>query len=93
MLVTLSGMVIEVSPLQSEKALSPILVTLSGMVIEVSPLQSEKALSPILVTLSGMVIEVSSLQYWKAESAIPRVPCLIDAVLMLVSASITQPST
>ncbi len=39
MLVTLSGMVIEVSPLQSEKALSPMLVTLSGMVIEVSPLQ------------------------------------------------------
>ena len=39
MLVTLSGMVIEVKPLQPEKAHSPMLVTLSGMVIEVKPLQ------------------------------------------------------
>ena len=37
MLVTLSGMVIEVKPLQPEKASSPMLVTLSGMVTEVIP--------------------------------------------------------
>ena len=43
MLVTLSGMVIEVKPLQPRKAPSPMLVTLSGMVIEVKPLQPEKA--------------------------------------------------
>jgi|GEM_PF-2989877 hypothetical protein len=36
MLVTLSGMVIEVRLLHLEKAEFPILVTLSGMVIEVS---------------------------------------------------------
>jgi hypothetical protein len=39
MLVTLSGMVIEVKPVQPEKAEAPILVTLSGIVIEVKPVQ------------------------------------------------------
>ena len=43
MLSTLSGMAIEVKPLQPEKAELPMLVTLSGMVIEVKPLQPEKA--------------------------------------------------
>ncbi len=53
MLVTLSGMVILVSPLQPENALSPMLVTLSGMVIPMSLLQPRNASSPMLVTLSG----------------------------------------
>ena len=44
MLVTLFGMVIEVKPLQPEKALLPMLVTLLGMVMEVKPLQPQKAL-------------------------------------------------
>ena len=39
MLVTPSGIVIEVSELQPEKAHFPILVTLLGIVIEVSELQ------------------------------------------------------
>ena len=39
MLVTLLGMVIEVSPEQPEKASFPMLVTLLGIVIEVSPEQ------------------------------------------------------
>ena len=43
MLVTLSGMVIEVKPVQLEKAPLPMLVTLSGMVIEVKLLQPAKA--------------------------------------------------
>ena len=43
MLVTLSGMVMEVKPLQPEKALSPMLVTLSGMMTEVKPLHPSKA--------------------------------------------------
>ena len=43
MLVTLSGIVIDVKPSQPEKALSPMLVTLSGMVMDVKLLQSEKA--------------------------------------------------
>ena len=43
MLVTLSGMMTEVKPLQSQKAPFPMLVTLSGMMIEVKLLQYEKA--------------------------------------------------
>lgn len=43
MLVTLSGMVIDVNPVQPEKAELPMLVTLSGMVMAVKPMQSEKA--------------------------------------------------
>jgi hypothetical protein len=43
MLVTLLGMVMEVKPLQLEKAMRPMLVTLLGMVMEVKPEQLEKA--------------------------------------------------
>ena len=39
MLITLSGIVMLVSPLQSLNAQSPMLVTLSGIVTLVSPLQ------------------------------------------------------
>ena len=51
MLVTLSGIIILVKPLQYLKAESPMLVTLSGIVTLVSPLQPEKAELPMLVTL------------------------------------------
>ena len=64
------GIVIDVSPLQKEKAPCPILVTLFGIVIEVSPIQPEKAPAPILVTLLGILIEVSPLQPAKAPSPI-----------------------
>ena len=37
MLVTLSGMVTDVKPVQSKKDSSPMLVTLSGMVTDVKP--------------------------------------------------------
>lgn len=43
MLVTLSGMTIEVREVQSENALLPMLVTPSGMVIEVREVLPEKA--------------------------------------------------
>ena len=43
MLVTLLGIVIEVSEVQSKKVPSSMLVTLFGIVIEVSELQPEKA--------------------------------------------------
>ena len=43
MLITLSGIVIEVKPVQPENAEPPILVTLSGIVIEVKPVQPENA--------------------------------------------------
>ena len=48
--VTEFGIVIDVKPLQPEKALFPILVTELGIVTEVRPLQSSKARYPILVT-------------------------------------------
>jgi hypothetical protein len=65
------GMVIEVRPLQPEKAASPISETLSGIPTDVRPLHSENAPSPIVETPSGMIIEVRALQPWKACSAIP----------------------
>ena len=40
MLVTLSGIVIEVKLVHHENTLSPMLVTLSGIVIEVKPVHS-----------------------------------------------------
>jgi hypothetical protein len=43
MLVTLSGMVMEVRLLHPQNAASPMLVTLSGMVIEVRPPHLRKA--------------------------------------------------
>ena len=43
MLVTLSGIVMDVKLVQPEKAEFPMLVTLSGMVMDVNPLQPEKA--------------------------------------------------
>ena len=49
MLVTLFGMVIEVSPVQPENAEEPMLVTLAGIVTEVSFVQFEKAEAGILV--------------------------------------------
>ena len=47
-------MVIDVKPVQLEKAQSPILVTEFGMVIDVKPEQSLKAPPMIVVTLSGI---------------------------------------
>lgn len=49
MLVTLSGMIIEVKDLQSEKALSPMIVTLSGMLIDFI-LVYLKASAPMVVS-------------------------------------------
>ena len=75
-------MVTEVSPLQSENALSSIEVTEFGMVTEVSPLQPEKAELPMEVTELGMetmaslpmyAIRVSllELEYTKSPSVTP----------------------
>ena len=41
MLVTLDGIVMEISPVQSAKAPVPMLVTLDGIVMEISPVQPE----------------------------------------------------
>ena len=43
MLVTLSGIVMDVKPVQPSKAEPPMLVTLSGMVMDVKPAQPQKA--------------------------------------------------
>ena len=45
--LTFEGMVIEVKPLQPEKAEEPISVTFLGIVKEVKPLQPERAVYPI----------------------------------------------
>ena len=50
MVVTLSPIIIEVSPLQLPNAPPPILVTVFGIVTEVNPLQPLNAPFPIAVT-------------------------------------------
>ena len=67
MLVTLSGIVMIVSLVQSRKAYAPMLVTPSGIVIVVSLLQLENAEYPMLVTLSGIVMLVNPEHSEKAE--------------------------
>ena len=49
MLVTLSGMVTDVKPLQPEKAPLSMLVTLSRIVMDVKPLQPSKAFCHMLI--------------------------------------------
>ena len=56
MLVTASGMVTDVRPLQLWNAPFPMLVTPSGIVMEVSSLQPPNAQFPMLVTLLGIIV-------------------------------------
>ena len=49
MLVTLSGIVIDVSPVQLQNAPPPMLVTLSGIVISLIPVQLLNVLFPMYV--------------------------------------------
>ena len=56
MLVTLSGMVIEVREEHREKAPPRMLVTLFGIVIKVRKEQPEKAPLPMTVTLLGIIV-------------------------------------
>ena len=56
-LVTLLGMVIEVRPLQPEKAYLPIVVTLFGMVMEVRSLQSKYLYISVYQSLLGKTVE------------------------------------
>ena len=82
MLVTLSGIVTLVSPLQSSNAKSLILVTLFGIVTLVSPLQPSNAEDPMLVTLSGIVTLVSPLQ---PENAPSPILVTLSGIVTLVS--------
>ena len=54
MLVTLLGIVTEVSPLQQANAFFPILVTLSAIVTSVNASQLSNAQSPMLLTPFSM---------------------------------------
>ena len=63
-------MVIDVKPLQKQKARSLILVTEFGMVTDVKLLHSKKAPYPILVTEFGMVTDVKPLQFSKEQAPI-----------------------
>ena len=60
MLVTLFGMVTDVSLLQPKNAEDPMLVTLFGMVADVSLLQPENASEAIPIVPSFNVIDVLS---------------------------------
>ena len=68
MLVTLEGIVTDVSPLQPKNVQSSMLVTLDGIVTDVSPLQSQNASLPTLVTLDGIVTDVNPLHSENAQS-------------------------
>ena len=59
MVVTLLGMTKLVSPVQFEKAFSPMEKTPLGMLILVKPEQLVNAPSPMVLTLAGMVMLVS----------------------------------
>ena len=86
MIVTPSGIVIEVNLSQPENAPLPMLVTLLGIVIEVKPLQPLNALLPMLVTLFGIITEVNFEHKENALSAIPTTSFGIDnAPLGLIS--------
>ena len=81
MLVTLSGMVMLVKPVQPEKAQSPMLVTLLPIVTLVNLVQPEKALSPMLVTLTGIVTLVNPVQPEKVS--LPMLVTLSEMVMLV----------
>jgi len=66
MLSTWGGMVIEVSPVQPEKALALILVTDGGRTIDARERQLAKVLSAMVVTEDGLTTEASEVQPSKA---------------------------
>jgi len=57
-----SSTMMEVRPLQPEKADPPMLVTLLGIVTDLRPLQLEKVAYSMLVTLLGIVTDLRPLQ-------------------------------
>ena len=85
MLVTPSGMVIEVSEEQPSKV-PPMVFMLLGIVIEVSDLQCRKADHPILFTLLGIVIEVN-----EEQSAKAKFPTLVTPSGMVIEVKPEQP--
>ena len=87
MLVTLSGMVTEVSETQFMKALSSIIVPVrpGRMVTDPREVQRWKASAPMLVTLPGIVTEVREVQPEKAE-----LPMLVTPFGMVTVVSLLQ---
>ena len=70
MLVTPSGILIDVSELQPLKVPYSMLVMPEGILIDVSPLHPSNAEEPMLVTLSGITMDVTSLQRLNASFSI-----------------------
>ena len=69
MLVTLSGIVIEVKPVQPENALPPMFITPSGIVIEVKLAQPENARSLMRSPLVIVTVLSWLLLMWFAANA------------------------
>ena len=61
-LVTLSGIITDVRPLQPENVLSQMNITPFGIVTDIRLLQSRNASSPMRVTLSGIVTDIRRVQ-------------------------------
>ena len=83
--VTLSGIVMLVSPLQPENAALPMEVTLLPIVMLVSPVQPENAQSPMEVTLSGIVMLVNPVDPENAS------PILVTGRLLIVAGITKSP--
>jgi hypothetical protein len=68
MVVTLAGIVMEVSEVAPRNALYPMLVTLAGIVMEVREDAPRNALFPMLVSWlpAAKLIEVSEVAPWNA---------------------------
>ena len=60
--VTLSGMVIEVKPVQPLNAPEQRYITLPGIFTEIKPVQSKNASLPMYITLFGMVTSFKPMQ-------------------------------
>ena len=73
MLVTLSGIVTLVRPLQPENAESPMFVRLSGIITLANLAQPENARFPMEVTLSGMAMLVRFPTSWVTRSSRLRI--------------------
>ncbi len=85
--VTLSGILIEVKLVHSEKASVSRVITLLGILILVKLLQPANAPYLILVTVSGISILVRLVQAWNAQSPMVVTPDSIMTDVMYSRAS------
>ena len=90
MLVTLGGILTDLSPVHPENAKSAIFVTLGGIVTEVNPVQSPNAPFSMLVTLDGIVTDFILFNPQKALRPMPRtvIPSMVSGSINSLDASI-----